>query len=889
MRPSTADSSSSSLVRRFQKTKATANGLSFDGEQQPPLNSRRQSSRPTSAFGKSTSSVTPQGILAAAIVRPMSALSSISTSSDAVVAAARHSPNRSTDIDSECLMRPLSAGLLRALTIIDFSELSQRGILDASDDALVHFNHEDVDALYVAKCQDQRCASSNIERRTRFHVLISHSCRGRYVDLRGCGFGAEGTKALARMLAHNRFVTCVDLSTNSIGAEGARALAELLKQNDTICVLRLQSANVGDGVESLAEALMTNNTLTALDLGGVTGATRNCIWGASVVALAKALRHNRVMAQLDLLNCGLRQSTAVICDALADGPSQSITSLNLGENHCGDAACRSIGRLLQSTHTPLQQLNVSSNGISNRGLRVLCSCIRDRCHALAADAAPSATTHRQEPSVGGGAGRSGGAVSPLAVHLASSHVDVNAFTHLNLANNMIDGVELHALAAVVQTSQLQVLVLDDNDLCNMGIDPADGGRRPPSTAGVGKLFDACIISATMKRLSMARCHIRSLPATFAEAIGNARSLTDLDMTGNQLRGCGQEICRALTVNHTLSRFAAAECGMDLDDIKAIAPVLATHPTLQSVALFQSSRVPLEDSGVVEAVRRSQTLTSVDFGKIVAEQIASALERNAALRRARAQPLLDEARHQHYLQERALTLTQNAILEEVKRKEKLLETGRATRDRKKAALAVLASEWEELCEDYAKDSQAVQATDAKVTSSEDALNEKRRQMDVKDMSLRRNIDLIVSETLDMYSRAYHLWAAHLARCPESTVAPPAAPSCYSIANGRNPPAPSSATSGSQKTHKGGAKGALAGGPTNAHFGGPHPLGAPDAFHVAQQELAALQQEVKDAQSLCKLFSSKMEQSVMSLSNATAAPAASGSAARKRRVSATKKSS
>lgn len=84
----------------------------------------------------------------------------------------------------------------------------------------------------------------------------------------------DGAKIVAAVLSQNASITCLDLGFCSISDDGVEALSQSLMQNSTLKILYLSGNSITDnGLRHLGNALQTNRSLEALYLTGNTGKT----------------------------------------------------------------------------------------------------------------------------------------------------------------------------------------------------------------------------------------------------------------------------------------------------------------------------------------------------------------------------------------------------------------------------------------------------------------------------------------------------------------------------------------------------------------------------------------------------------------------------------------
>lgn len=625
------------------------------------------------------------------------------------------------------LARPLSAGLQMAAAIADFDELAERNLWNVDADSASWISHEAVDGLYDAKCRDQNYAPI-AERRVRFHALMAEACRGQWFVLRQAGLGLHSTMAICSMLWDNAHITHLDLSGNSIGAEGAKYLSQLLQVNDTLVVLRLQSANLGDGTTTIANALKANNTLTALDLSGIGGIHRNTIWGASAAALAEMVEWNQVLAYINVASCGLQKATTSIVMAAVN--SGSLTALNVSSNHSTDDVGRAVEALLSEGRAALARLELSHNSITAKGM--------DR----------------------------------IASGLLSRNITAQALRHLDLSHNNINGSQMETLGAALRDSSLEELILASNPLTEVGFDP-DGFRLPNSCAGLQHLFAGLGTDASsLKVLDLSFCGIAELPENVPSALGHTTSLERLDLHENGFGDGGAALLGAgLQRNTTLTTFNMAQCKVTTQGMTAVAAGIRTHVKLERLKCQQGSRLDFYASGLVEAVNASGSLLQADFPKDPQRAVAAKLEHNKAQVLKMAEPQLAEARRTAYIQQRSLDQAKDMITSEVKSRDKLTEQSKLRRDRQKAQMAIFKAELQELLEAKERQQHVVDTMEVELNATEESMREERRVKGLAVSTLRTKLEREQAAKADAITAIIRAVAEHRRRCPDTTVQVP----------------------------------------------------------------------------------------------------------------------
>lgn len=600
------------------------------------------------------------------------------------------------------LARPLSPGLQYAAAIADFEELSERHIWDLPPESRSFLSQPQVDSIFRAKCEDQQCPFS-FDRAQRFTQLMFERCQGEWCSLRQCGLGIHSLRAVVDTLIADRIITHLDLSGNTFGPEAGEHLARLLHHNKTLVVLRLQSINIGEGVCAMMKSLESNNNLTALDLSGIAGITRNTIWGASAQSVAQMLNGNKVLCSLNLAHCGLQRSASAITKACIQ--HAALTKLDLSGNKIKDDGCRAVGDLLSRGTCALLSLSLEENQLTCAGATIL-----------------------------------GDALKAVEAVAASS------LEQLYLGYNTIGAHGLSAIAAAIKDHpRLQVVSFTKNKLCSMGVDD-DGYRLPDSDEGVAALFSAVEASNTLSILKLSNCGIHMLPANVSAALQRTTSLQRLEISENAFHDAGGVVLAdGIAKNHTLTSLDCTQCGMSAS-MANIAQALAVHKQLLHLRVNQGCW-DVHGSGIIEALRQNSSVLSVDLGKDAMDSLRGALSRNKQLRVQRATPQLVEKQRELASEEKLLQETQEYIVDEIKSRERAVELLKNTRDRQKVLTQQMKDDLDALKAQNEAGQQEVERLQSLMNSNEEEFNNKNRELDIERLRLSKKTETASQQKAD----------------------------------------------------------------------------------------------------------------------------------------------
>ena len=171
------------------------------------------------------------------------------------------------------------------------------------------------------------------------------------LDLVNTGLLDEGARPVVKALADNSSLRHLYLGTDGLTAELMPELGAYLALDRGLHSLFVDCNRIGDaGVEALAAGLAQNRTLKRLSLAS------NRIGPVGVAALVEALRGHPSLVSLNL---GWTRATAAVQE---------------GGNQLGDAGAATLAELLKAP-SALRVLDVSHNGITQRGLNALCDAL----------------------------------------------------------------------------------------------------------------------------------------------------------------------------------------------------------------------------------------------------------------------------------------------------------------------------------------------------------------------------------------------------------------------------------------------------------------------------------------------------------------------------------
>ncbi|XP_059818039.1 NACHT, LRR and PYD domains-containing protein 3-like [Hypanus sabinus] len=219
------------------------------------------------------------------------------------------------------------------------------------------------------KCQDLRLAGNELGDsgvKLVSAALRNPECKIRKLGLDNVDLTVSGAENLASALGTNRSLMDLNMDRNKLGDTGVKLVSVALRNPECkIQKLGLRDISLSDsGVEDLVSALRTNPSLTELDL------SENKLGDSGVKLVSAALRNPECKIQkLLLYNVGLRDSGAEdLASALITNPS--LTELDLGLNSLTDRSVPALRRLIL-TLPSLERIWLHWNRFSPTGEREL--------------------------------------------------------------------------------------------------------------------------------------------------------------------------------------------------------------------------------------------------------------------------------------------------------------------------------------------------------------------------------------------------------------------------------------------------------------------------------------------------------------------------------------
>jgi len=335
------------------------------------------------------------------------------------------------------------------------------------------------------------------------------------------------TKYLCEALRGNTTVSILIISFFNIVDDGAFALGQIIGSNKCIKKLQFRDLYHPREVSTLFDAIGRNDTIQEVSL-------RHCrlCWQSadalgflirhhrsmeefrlvdtllgenSIIPLTDALKENRILKRLFIVNCDLGPVEANIL-ALKVSENTALHELQLCENNLGDDGVLNLCRGL-AINTSLVTLNLRSNNIGHKGALAIETLIERQ------------KTMRVLNIASNQLGDSGAA--SIAEGLRKNSI----VTSLDISGNSIGFLGAKSLAYALKTNQtLKELNLSFNSI-------GDDGTR--------ELSNVLEFSQSLRSLSMRRNRITNTGASyFAHKLPSMRSLKELILTKNMINSEG---------------------------------------------------------------------------------------------------------------------------------------------------------------------------------------------------------------------------------------------------------------------------------------------------------------------------------------------------------------
>mmetsp|Transcript_17795 Transcript_17795/g.24612 ORF Transcript_17795/g.24612 Transcript_17795/m.24612 type:complete len:450 (-) Transcript_17795:191-1540(-) len=303
-------------------------------------------------------------------------------------------------------------------------------------------------------------------------------------------FGTHEVKTMCEVLCSNQSLKELYCSGHFLEPEALAALSEMLAKNTSLLAICVGDSQLGDqGAAVLAVGLQSNTTLTSLDLegkslsavgvralqaplGGASGLrrlnlSRNPLGEEGIATLVEVLKHNSVLENLDIGECGITPTCGASLAELLSSPDCRITRLRVAENP--ELTGLGVAELAQGVRdaSSLEELDLTSSSAGDEGASALGLAVREapQLHTLtlagcgitpvgcksfvegffATSSDPVTQAHSLRSLDLGGNTLDEEAVTALAVALASCQF-LSGTLSLDLSGARMDAPTLEALA-----------------------------------------------------------------------------------------------------------------------------------------------------------------------------------------------------------------------------------------------------------------------------------------------------------------------------------------------------------------------------------------------------------------------------------------------------------
>ena len=164
---------------------------------------------------------------------------------------------------------------------------------------------------------------------TTLFDALRHNTTLAELSLNGIGLSHGDMESLGEALSSNNTLSVLDISCNHIGCDGCQHLANV--RGTALRELIICDCDIGDdGADHIGEMLSYNNSITSVDLDD------NCIRDDGVKKLVKHLRLNKSLRRIDLSRNGITNIGAEHLANLFTNNSCAINDINLDGNALDD-------------------------------------------------------------------------------------------------------------------------------------------------------------------------------------------------------------------------------------------------------------------------------------------------------------------------------------------------------------------------------------------------------------------------------------------------------------------------------------------------------------------------------------------------------------------------
>ena len=382
--------------------------------------------------------------------------------------------------------------------------------------------------------------------RTLIKYLACGKCDGTWkFGLRLNNICEEGAASIAKVLQNSSIMNSLDLLGNPIGAGGLQSLAEALITNTSLVELNLYQCSLEITDENgpiVTEMLQRNTTLRNLDL------TDTWILDTSIVYIANGLEKNTALKSLNMNGISAVGGKA-LASAIATNASLPLVELELdGHDMIREDNKQAFIDMLQQ-NTSIKTLSLSYTNISvpflaealqsNYTLKELELCNCELMLDMVKDVSRMLTVNR----------------SLTTLDISNNPIGDDGVTHLAKAlkhNITLEKLDISHCRNITDATPLAEALKQNQTLEELEMNQCD---IADIDAGVAPLAETLKQNKTLKRLNIGHCRIADAGvAPLAEALMQNKTLEWLDISYCGITDAGvTPLAEALQVNSSLRR------------------------------------------------------------------------------------------------------------------------------------------------------------------------------------------------------------------------------------------------------------------------------------------------------------------------------------------------